>query len=291
MKEIILQGPLEDGLLLTATFLPEYGMNLSSLKYDEIEVIDQSTKNLFDERLSGLGPLIGPHFYHRKENDIPLIPDETIFPHLQYVRKSGSKEPLSHGIGRYVPWNYTKTETSVSAHISGMDTYRGITLAALEGFDFLMTFKAHISLSGLEIEMHTDSLHHPSIAGIHYYFALKNQCGFVKMKCKNEYGDKGFWKPIPERWLDSQGDLNFDLREESDYTFSPSNPDFTGEAILQTEGHLLTISYKTTTDENAFQLYHPEGSSFVCIEPVTAKDPRDAKQKKNALFIKIHPHS
>jgi hypothetical protein len=290
MKEIILQGALEDGSLLTATFLPEYGMNLSSLKYNEIEVIDQSTKDLFDERLSGLGPLIGPHFYHRKENDIPLIPDETIFPHLKYVRKSGSKEPLSHGIGRYVPWNYTATENQISSHLSGMDTYRGITLAALEGFDFLMTFKAHISPSGLEIEMHTDSINHSSIAGLHYYLALKDSSGSVKMKCKNEYGDKGVWKQIPERWLDSTGELNFNLNEESDYTFSPISSDFSGKALLETLSHKLTISYKTASDENAFQLYHPPGASFVCIEPVTAKDPRDAKQKKNTLFVKILPH-
>ena len=290
MKEIILNHTLEDGSSLRAVFLPEYGMNLSSLKKGEIEVIDQSTKNLFDERLSGLGPIIGPHFYHRKESEIPFVPDETIFPHLAYVRKTASKEPFSHGIGRYVPWNYTATETEISATLSGSDTYHGMTLAALEGFDFLMTFKAKLSSHGLEIEMHTDSVGKPSIAGLHYYYALTNHTGFVTMNCKNQYNDKRQWHHIPARWQD-QGRLRFNLNEESDYTFIPASTDFSGEAILETGLHTLKIQYKTASDEHSFQLYHPQDASFVCIEPLTAKDPRNAKQRKNTLFVKITPSS
>jgi hypothetical protein len=288
VKEIILKRSLEDGSMLSATFLPEYGMNLASLKKNDIEVIDQSTKNLFEERSSGLGPLICPHFYHRKENNIPFVPDETIFPHLAYVRKTGSKEPFSHGICRYVPWNYTSSENHISAHISGMDNYRGMTLAALEGFDFLATFKAHLSPNGLEIEMHTESIGKPSICGLHYYLALKDHSGHVKMNCKPQYGDKGVWRDIPPRWQDPTGGLNFDLSEESDYTFNPASPDFSGSALLETPSHKLQINYKTLSDENAFQLYHPQNASFVCIEPVTARDPRAAKQKKNTLFVSMH---
>ena len=164
-----------------------------------------------------------------------------------------------------------------------------MTLAALEGFDFLMTFKAHISSHGLEIEMHTESLGAPSIAGLHYYFALHGNTGHVKMKCKGQYGDKGNWRDIPPRWLDSSGELNFDLNEESDYTFTPISADFSGEAELITPSNTLKIHYKTNSDENAFQLYHPPGASFACIEPVTAKDPRALKQRKNTLFVKIYP--
>jgi hypothetical protein len=285
MKEIILEHTLKDGSRLTATFLPDYGMNLSSLKKDDIEVIDQSTKNLFDERLSGLGPLIGPHFHHRKESEIPIVADETIFPHLKAVRKSGSKEPFSHGIARYVPWNYECTKTSLSSHLSGMDTYREITLASLEGFDFLMTFKANLTDNGLEIEMHTDSMIKPSIAGLHYYLALGLGPYSVKMKCQKQYGDKGILRDIPERWMDENGDLNLDLKESIDYTFRPSLQNFTGKAYLETQTHTVEIEYKTLNDENAFQIYHPEGASFVCIEPVTAKNPRDMRQKKNSLSV------
>ena len=137
--------------------------------------------------------------------------------------------------------------------------------------------------------MHTDSIGKPSIAGLHYYYALNGTTGNVQMKCAPEYGDKCIYRPIPSRWQDKEGNLNFDLAEEADYTFNPISPDFTGEALLTTPTHTLKIHYKTATPENAFQLYHPPGATFVCIEPVTAKDPRKANQKKNSLFVKIYP--
>src|SRR4051812_40760409 len=111
MKEVVLEHSLTDGDLLRAVFLPDYGMNLISLKKGETEVIDQSTRTMFEERMSGLGPLIGPHFYHRKDKDITFVPDETIFPHIARV-KAKSPEPFSHGIGRYVPWKYHASATT-----------------------------------------------------------------------------------------------------------------------------------------------------------------------------------
>jgi len=288
MKEIIIQRILKDKSLLQAVFLPDHGMNLASLKKDNLEIIDQSTKVLFEEKMGGLGPLIGPHFYHRKEVDIPQVPDETIFPHIARVKKEGGTEPFSHGIGRYVPWNYFTSDTKIEAHISGMDTYRGITLAALEGFDFQMSFQAQISDVGLEIEMIVNSEKKPSIAGLHYYYALDNKSGIVKMHCKDRYNDMGMFKPIPEKWQENDPNhLCFNLEEESDFGFHPISENFSGEAMLKTKSHNLHIHYKTDSDENAFQLYHPKDASFVCIEPVTAKNPRDAKQKKNHLKVQL----
>lgn len=52
---------------LTATFLPELGMNLASYKKGDYEAIDQNTQGEFEERFAGLGPLIGPHFHHQKD--------------------------------------------------------------------------------------------------------------------------------------------------------------------------------------------------------------------------------
>lgn len=286
MKEVVLQRVQSNGELLKATFLPEQGMNLASLKFGNTEVIDQSTKPLFDERLSGLGPLIGPHFYHR--SDIPLVPDETVFPHIARVRSSGSDEPFSHGIGRYVPWNYSSSDLTIEATLSGLDTYAGITLAALEGFDFKMSFKAHLLNDGIEITYDVESEGSPSIAGLHYYYALEDNAGCVKMHVKDKYNDMGVWKEIPDEWKDqSQGDLSFDLKEESDFGFRPLSEMHQGDAILETGKRKMRIHYETGSDENAFQLYHPKDASFVCIEPVTAKNPRDAKQKKNHLKARI----
>jgi galactose mutarotase-like enzyme len=116
---------------------------------------------------------------------------------------------------------------------------------------------------------------------------LHDHKGFVKMKCQKQYGDKGILRDIPLNWLDENGELNFDLNEPSDYTFRPLSSDFKGEATLQTGSYEIRIDYQTLNDENAFQIYHPEGASFVCIEPVTAKNPREMKQRKNSLLARI----
>lgn len=287
MKEIILQHLCEDGEWIQASFLPAYGMNLTSLKKGDVEVIDQSTRPAFEQRFNGLGPLIGPHFYHRKEDEIPQVPDETIFPHIARVKKMGGVEPFSHGIGRYVPWRYKATESSIEGNISGEDTYHGITLTALEGFDFSMHFKATLTERGIDILLDVLSEKHPSIAGLHYYFALGTRKNTLRMQCNPLYNDLGEWKEIPKRWLATEPhQLAFDLDEESDFGFIPLGKQ-EGEAELETDSHTLRIHYQTASDEHAFQLYHPKGASFACVEPVTAKNPRAAKQKENHLTVSI----
>jgi hypothetical protein len=100
MEQIILANKTSTGQNLQAIFLPEKGMNLISYKKDETEVIDQSTRNLFEERFAGLGALIGPHFHHRKTEVIPPIKDESLFPHIARLKAKGIQEPFSHGIDR-----------------------------------------------------------------------------------------------------------------------------------------------------------------------------------------------
>lgn len=289
MKEVILEHSLPDGELLRAVFLPDYGMNLISLKKGEIEVIDQSTRKGFEERRGGLGALIGPHFHHRKDRDISFVPDETIFPHIARERAKGSPEPFSHGIGRYVPWKYHASSTTIDAAISGKDTYHGIALEVFEGFPFEMRFKAHISEQGLIIDYHVESKEKPSIAGLHYYYAMESNDAVVKMRCSDRYNDMGTWRPVPKEWQEEDANhLSFDLHQEYDYGFRPLGLDFTGDATLVTKTHELNIHYKTDSDEHAFQLYHPKNASFVSIEPLTAKNPREARQMKNHLQVTIN---
>ena len=71
MNPVILSNKTSKGEVLQATFLPEKGMNMISYKKGTLEVIDQSTKNLFDERFAGLGALIGPHFHPSRRNARP----------------------------------------------------------------------------------------------------------------------------------------------------------------------------------------------------------------------------
>jgi galactose mutarotase-like enzyme len=287
MKKIHLQHLSKDGKLLEAIFSPDHGMNLLSFKKDGLEYIAQDTKEEFLERYAGLGALIGPHFHHRKKEKIPRGNNVSIFPHIAKLDLSKGGDPLSHGIGRYSSWNVQETSTSVTAHLCGLDTKEGVTLASLEGFNFKMNFTGHLTNTGLDIKYHVQSEVEPSTIGLHYYLALPEKEGFVTIPCKKEYNDMGTSKTIPDSWLNEKGFLHFNLQEASDFGFHPNTDDFSGEATLSTPSRKLHISYKADGEQNAFQIYHPKDATFVCIEPVSAKDPRAPSGTNHKLHIKI----
>ena len=285
-KTIHLQHLSEDNKLIEAIFAPESGMNLMSFKKDGLELIDQATKPDFIRRFAGLGALIGPHFYHRAKDEIPSLDADT-FPHIATLKDLKETDPLSHGIGRYVSWNYDETSSSISAHLCGLDTHKGKTLASLEGFNFKLNFNCHLTSRGLEIKYHVEGDMHPTTIGLHYYLSLPDKKGFVSMETKEHYNDMGTLKQIPDEWLETAGKLKFDLKNESDFGFFPNSEDNKGSAILSTPSHSLKISYEAKSEQNAFQLYHPKGASFVCIEPVSAKDPRAPIGTDHTLYIKL----
>jgi hypothetical protein len=118
-------------------------MNLISFKKGSVEVIDQSTESLFEERCAGLGALIGPHFHRRQFEMLPEILCNHSNPEIERLRKQNSNsDPFSHGIGRYASWKYEYTENSISAILQGSDTWNGIPLKELEGQDFTMKYSA-----------------------------------------------------------------------------------------------------------------------------------------------------
>ena len=82
MQTIVLKNTTEKGEQLEAVFLQDLGLNLKSYKKDDLEIIDQSTQAEFENRFSGLGPLIGPHFHHQDERWIVKHIDESLFPHI-----------------------------------------------------------------------------------------------------------------------------------------------------------------------------------------------------------------
>ena len=288
MREVKLKHCCRNDKLFEATFLPDQGMNLSSLKYGDLELIDQSTKGLFDDHLGGLGPIIGPHFYQRDKVLVAHVPDDNMFPHISRVYKSGKVDPFSHGIGRYVSWNWSSTDRSISANISGLDACQGVTLAALEGFNFDMEFRAKMHDSAMDIYMSVQSMESPTVAGLHYYYAINGENGRVVLPSVDKYCDRGAWRSIPDEWRDEYTEnVVFDLVQESDYTFKPNTSDFTGIAVLETDSYSLKIGYEAGSDEHAFQLYHPQNASYVCIEPITATNPREAKSMKNTIKIRM----
>lgn len=275
-----------DGKSLQATFLPDKGMNLISYKKGDVEVIDQSTKNLFEERYAGLGALIGPHFYRRHPPAIPAIKDEGLFPHIARLKETG--DPFSHGIARYAPWSIvTSSETKVAARLSGKDLWNGVSLAALEGQNFAMDFKAELKEEALHLELavvsDTDSL-----VGIHYYYFLPKGKGSISSRVQKQFRENRLLKNIPDSFpVDSQQLLKFDLKNRADYTFYPF-PKATESLIeLDTGEYRLLTHYQTPSQENCWQLYHPEGCSYVCIEPMSSHDPLHPNLTASSIQITL----
>lgn len=284
---IILTSQTEKGEKLQATFLPEKGMNLVSYKKGNIEVIDQSTIKLFEERFAGLGALIGPHFHRRKTEILPRIADESLFPHIARVKAQGIQDPFSHGIARYAPWQATATDHSVKATISGKDNWNGVPLSTLEGQNFKMNFNAELTAKGLLINLDivsdTDSL-----VGIHYYYHLPQKSGKVISSIQSSYIDQGEKKPIPEQWnVDNQHVLTYDLANEADFTFFPYPNPLLGKITLDAGDYQLVTTYSCQSQENSWQLYHPKGASFVCIEPLSSQDPRHPNLSVSAIRIAL----
>ena len=246
-----------------ATFLPEQGMNLISFRKGDIEAIDQQTWPLFEERSAGLGALIGPHFHHRKV--IPAVPQQEKFPFIAGLLEKGVHEPFSHGIARYAPWKYKATETMIEGKLTGKDLWNDVPLAVLEGQQFSLQFKAELTSEGLfmdySVVSETDSL-----VGFHYYYGLVKGEGIIK--------------------ADTQEHRNMEIAlqgTEWDHTFHQAvNPRF-GKIELETGGYRVSVGYSCVSQENSWQLYHPKGASYVCIEPLSAKNPHHTNLTVSAL--------
>ncbi|MCH9608461.1 MAG: hypothetical protein S4CHLAM45_10370 [Chlamydiales bacterium] len=262
-------------------FLPEKGMNFVSFKKGDIEAIDQSTQGLFDERFAGLGAMIGPHFYHRKV--IPSLKlDEKLFPYAKHA-----EDPFSHGIGRYAPWDVEKSDgSSLSALLKGSHKWQGFALKDLEGQDFKIAYDAHLSDEGLHIDLSVVS-DTESIVGLHTYYALAGGRGRVTANVQKEYNDGGEFKPIPSTWNYQDQQLIYELNQETDFGFLPSPNSFEGDVVLETGSHKLRVRYWSDNDENSWQLWHPSGSSFVCIEPLSAKNSRRCRLSVSRIKILI----
>lgn len=285
---VVLTNCTLKGHLLQATFLPKKGMNLISFKCDDVEVIDQSTRHLFDERSAGLGPLIGPHFHERSSDMIPFLTEEQeqLFPHIARMKAQGRKDPFSHGIGRYAPWHETHNEDSIHAVLTGKDLWNGIPLSTLEGQNFSMHMDARLTPAGLDISLSVVSDTH-SLVGIHYYYALPEKEGVVTSDVHERYYDPLELKKIPPTWNYEQHLLTYDLKEAADFAFHPFHDPLCGTITLYTSEYRLITTYKSMCQEHSWQLYHPKNASFVCIEPISAQNPRKANFNVSAIHVHL----
>ena len=285
MDSITLKNTTTSGIPLEATFLPSKGMNLISYKRGNIEVIDQSTKWEFERRYAGLGALIGPHFHRRKPHLIPKM-DVAKFPYLANLNKEQT-DPLSHGIGRYAPWQAQFTGTSIEAKLSGKDTWNDVPLSTLEGQNFQMTFHVDLTKLGLDLKLSVVS-DTDSIVGIHYYYYLPEGKGTVISQVQKTYIANNERKPFPQDWkIDEQHFLYYELDQDTDFTFFPYPNPLEGNITLKTEKYHLVTTYACASQENSWQLWHPKGASFVCIEPVSSQDPRHPNLSVSSINIRL----
>lgn len=288
MDLVTLENFSPDGHKLKAVFAPEKGMNLVSYEMSGISIIDERTMPLFEQRLAGLGALIGPHFHHRQESDIAHNFDPEIFPHIKTLKKD-QKEPLSHGIARYVPWRYQATSTQIDAHLSGKDYYKDYKLKDIEGMDFEMHYHAMLLPDGLLIDYRVQS-EKPSVIGLHYYYSLQDNAT-VEAFVDSQYRVGNDWVAIPENlYIQEKEKLKIPCQGSMDYGFiSTYHENHPFHRInLKSEKQIVHVEYTASDeDESSWQLYHPEHESFVCIEPLSAKNPRKPQLKSSHLQVKI----
>lgn len=285
---IVLKNQTANGEPLEVTYDHEKGMNMLSYKKGDLEVIDQSTLNIFEERYAGLGAIIGPHFHRRHPQSLPKIPDESLFPHIARIKARGIQDPFSHGIGRYAPWNVQSTGNQIKAVLTGKDQWNGVPLSALEGQNFKMNYNAELLPTGLSIKMSVVS-DATSLVGIHHYYHLPEGKGQIISDVQNYYlSNTSEKKAIPSSWnFNSQHVLTYDLKDEADFTFYPFPKPLEGKILLNTNLYRLQISYNCPSQENSWQLYYPAGASFVCIEPISSQDPRHPNLTVSSICIHI----
>lgn len=289
-KQIILTNQTSQGDLLQAIFYPSKGMNLISYKKGEIEVIDPSTNVLFDQRCAGLGALIGPHFHHRKQPHLLPHFDALIFPHLLENQKKAIKEPFSHGIARYVPWQVKYSTTQIHASLSGSDLYKGISLKALEGFDFKMKLDVKLLSDGLLFDYAVES-EKPSIIGFHYYFCLPKETT-LEAKVLPTIRENETWGSMKKNYLFSEEKIHLNLNKDPfDVGFQPLkvDPDPFYKVHTTSSSFDLVLHFSADNDkECSFQVFKPENSSFVCIEPLSALNPKTPILTRSRIQYKIH---
>ena len=288
MKTAILRNKAPDGEILEAIYAPENGMNLISYRKGNVQVIDQKTMPLFKQRSAGLGAFIGPHFHEQKQP--PENYDNSLFPHVKKMKEKGRKDPFSHGIARYVPWKFVNSETQIQAELKGSDLYQGVSLKTFEGQDFHLKYEARLLCDGLFISTSIKS-ERPSLIGLHYYYRFSEN-GSIMAEVKKTYRDQNEWKLLPPKWTDTRPThLSFKLPQIADFGFIPTKRLETEHDFhlnFNTKDYSLRIEYNTSSDsEISCQIFHPENASYVCIEPLSAKNPTDPQLNLSHLEAKI----
>jgi galactose mutarotase-like enzyme len=283
---------------IEAVVSPDLGMSLLDFSIGHVPILQKSRKKDFLHGRKGLGPLILPHFNQRPS--FPSIPDEVmdLIPHVDYLKKNGVKDPFQHGIGRYAQWSAetrcTDTQVSVTGSITGTSEYQGVALKEIVGFDFTAFITYILSEGNLTVKFDITG-NEPVTAGIHFYYRLPEKGDSRTVLSVEEIGkndDESLFE-----FSDHQKDGRFyslPLEGHIDTEFTPVR-----EEGAHARYKLITPEYRLDTKvltegdpEYTFDsvvVFHPEGSDFVCIEPLSDGNPLTPRKKKFSGEIVLHP--
>ncbi len=285
MTDVVLTKKMSDGTLLSVTYLPERGMNMTSYKKGDTEVIDQSTRPLFEERSAGLGAMIGPHFHRRRYEILPAVLRDSSSPFFDKEKKT---DPFSHGVGRYASWTYERGDDFIRAILKGSDTLHNFPLKELEGRDFTMKYAADLTEEGLKIRLSVVS-DTDSLVGIHHYYRCDPSRSKVFSRVKETYIAEEKKLLIPEEigFDPATRELVFDLHQEADFTFRPFPDPTRGVILLDAGDYRLKTEFFCDNEECSWQLWHPKGAGFVCIEPISSQNPRRPNLTVSTIGINL----
>ena len=233
---------------------PEAGFSLMGLRRKGVEILNPGPRDAFNATRKGYGPLILPHF-----NQAGYIPEVGLeaFPHVRELEKIGITHPFQHGIGRYVPWEFSSNRDSVTGRLDGKMRVRGFALSELTGFDFSAAVVYRLDPEGLEIAFDIQG-EKPVAAGIHFYYNLFDRAASRIFP--------------PSCLIDAPSVIALD---EAINAVFPVGPARETEAVctLETDRYSLVTRFPTGSPaEQAFEslvIFSPQNTGFVCIEPVS----------------------
>jgi galactose mutarotase-like enzyme len=97
----------------------------------------------------------------------------------------------------------------------------------------------------------------------------------------------GKFTDIEEDWyLQDEQLLKLNLHQELDHGFLPINH-FDADAFIENHLYKIHLQVSAPNDQLCFQVYRPDDSDFICVEPIGAKNPRNLTETKSSLSIRL----
>ena len=95
--------------------------------------------------------------------------------------------------------------------------------------------------------------------------------------------------PIPKEWDYRNKQLRLELDQDANVTFHPAFDPLRGHILLETATHSLRLNYEAPNQQNCWHLYRKKNSSWVSVQPLSAKWPSRPSLTVSSisLFIEI----